>query len=95
MPRSSTSSRNRSRNGLDALVLSDYSKGVVTRELVKDIVTLARRNGVIVSVDPKVNHFGMYSGVTILTPNTKEASIGAKIEIEDDASLHEGRQPCF
>ena len=75
------------RDGLDALVLSDYSKGVVTRELVKDIVALARRNGVIVSVDPKVNHFGMYSGVTILTPNTKEASIGAKIEIEDDASL--------
>jgi D-beta-D-heptose 7-phosphate kinase/D-beta-D-heptose 1-phosphate adenosyltransferase len=75
------------REGLDALVLSDYSKGVITRGLVKDIVTLARRNGVIVSVDPKVNHFGMYSGVTILTPNTKEASIGAKIDIEDDASL--------
>ncbi len=74
-------------DGLDALVLSDYSKGVVTRELVRDIVKLARGNGVTVSVDPKVNHFGMYSGVTILTPNTKEASIGAKLEIEDDASL--------
>lgn len=75
------------RNGLDALVLSDYSKGVVTRELVKDVVKLARKNGIIVSVDPKVNHFEMYSGVTVLTPNTKEASIGAKIEIGDDASL--------
>lgn len=75
------------KEGLDGLVLSDYSKGVVTKELVKDIVSLARKNGVIVSVDPKVNHFGMYSGVSILTPNTKEASIGAKIEIEDDASL--------
>ena len=75
------------KEGLDGLVLSDYSKGVVTRELVRDIVKLARRNKVIVSVDPKVNHFGMYSGVTILTPNTKEASIGAKIDIEDDASL--------
>lgn len=75
------------KEGLDGLVLSDYSKGVVTKELVKDIVSLARKNGVIVSVDPKVNHFGMYSGVSILTPNTKEASIGAKIEIENDASL--------
>jgi D-beta-D-heptose 7-phosphate kinase/D-beta-D-heptose 1-phosphate adenosyltransferase len=73
--------------GLDALVLSDYSKGVITKELVKDIVTLARKKDVIVSVDPKVNHFGMYSGVTILTPNTKEASIGSKIDIEDDKSL--------
>ena len=73
--------------GLDAIVLSDYSKGVVTKDLVRDIVKLARKKGIIVSVDPKVNHFGIYSGVTILTPNTKEASIGAKIEIEDDESL--------
>ncbi len=75
------------KNGLDGIILSDYSKGVVTRELVRDIVRLATRKGIIVSVDPKVNHFGMYTGVTILTPNTKEASIGAKIDIEDEASL--------
>ena len=75
------------KKGLDGIILSDYSKGVVTKELVRDIVRLANRKGIIVSVDPKVNHFGMYSGVTILTPNTKEASLGSKIEIEDDASL--------
>ncbi len=74
-------------DGLDAIVLSDYCKGVVTKDLVRDIVRLANRKGVLVSVDPKVSHFGMYSGVTILTPNTKEASIGARIDIEDDKSL--------
>jgi D-beta-D-heptose 7-phosphate kinase/D-beta-D-heptose 1-phosphate adenosyltransferase len=74
-------------DGLDAIVLSDYSKGVVTKDLVRDIVKLAKKKDMIVSVDPKVNHFGIYSGVTILTPNTKEASIGSKIEIEDDESL--------
>jgi rfaE bifunctional protein kinase chain/domain len=79
--------RERVRNGLDAVILSDYCKGVVTKDLVRDIVKLARKNDVIVSVDPKVNHFGMYRGVTILTPNTKEASIGSKLDIEDDASL--------
>jgi D-beta-D-heptose 7-phosphate kinase/D-beta-D-heptose 1-phosphate adenosyltransferase len=73
--------------GLDAIVLSDYCKGVVTKALVRDIVRLAGKNGVVVSVDPKVSHFGMYSGVTILTPNTKEASTGSKIEIEDERSL--------
>lgn len=73
--------------GLDAVIISDYCKGVVTKALVRDVVKLARRKNVIVSVDPKVNHFGMYGGVTILTPNTKEASIGSKIEIEDDKSL--------
>jgi D-beta-D-heptose 7-phosphate kinase/D-beta-D-heptose 1-phosphate adenosyltransferase len=74
-------------DGLDAIVVSDYSKGVITKALVRDIMKLARKNSVIVSVDPKVNHFGIYKGVTILTPNVKEASIGAKIDIEDDKSL--------
>ncbi len=73
--------------GLDALVLSDYCKGVVTKDLVKDIVKLARKSNVIVSVDPKVSHFGMYNGVTILTPNVNEASIGSRMEITDQESL--------
>ncbi|MEK6698662.1 MAG: D-glycero-beta-D-manno-heptose-7-phosphate kinase [Nitrospirota bacterium] len=74
-------------DGLDAIILSDYSKGVVTKELVRDIVKLTSKRDLIVSVDPKVNHFGIYSGVTILTPNTKEASLGSKIEIESEKSL--------
>jgi rfaE bifunctional protein kinase chain/domain len=75
------------REGLDAIVLSDYCKGMVTSDLVRDIVRLAKKHKVIVSVDPKVSHFGMYSGVTILTPNINEASIGAKIEIDNEQSL--------
>ena len=74
-------------DGLDAIVISDYSKGIVTRALVRDIMRLARKNNIVVSVDPKVNHFGIYSGVTILTPNSKEASIGSRIEITDEKSL--------
>jgi D-beta-D-heptose 7-phosphate kinase/D-beta-D-heptose 1-phosphate adenosyltransferase len=73
--------------GIDAIVISDYCKGVVTRDLVRDIVRLARKRGIIVAVDPKVSHFGIYRGVTILTPNTKEASLGARIDIEDEESL--------
>lgn len=73
--------------GLDAIVLSDYCKGVVTSGLVRDIVRLAKKHKVIVTVDPKVSHFGMYSGVTILTPNITEASIGSKIEIDSELSL--------
>ncbi len=74
-------------DGLGGIILSDYCKGVVTNELVRDIVRLARKNGIIVSVDPKVSHFGMYRGVTILTPNVNEAAIGSKIDIEDEESL--------
>lgn len=77
----------RAGKGLDAIIISDYCKGVVTKDLVRDIVRLAKKRGVIVSVDPKVSHFGIYSGVTILTPNTKEASLGSRIEIDDEDSL--------
>lgn len=73
--------------GLDAIVLSDYCKGVVTSGLVRDIVRLAKEHKVIVTVDPKVSHFGIYSGVAILTPNITEASIGSKIEIDNERSL--------
>jgi D-beta-D-heptose 7-phosphate kinase/D-beta-D-heptose 1-phosphate adenosyltransferase len=79
--------KQRIKEGLDGIVISDYCKGVVTRDLVRDIMRLARKHGIIVSVDPKVSHFGMYRGVTILTPNALEASIGTRIDIEDDASL--------
>ena len=75
------------KGGIDAIVISDYCKGVVTSDLVREIVSLAKKNKVIVSVDPKVSHFGMYRGVTILTPNINEASIGSKIEIHDEQSL--------
>jgi D-glycero-beta-D-manno-heptose-7-phosphate kinase len=75
------------KEGLDAIVLSDYCKGMVTSDLVRDIMRLAKKHKVIVSVDPKVSHFGMYNGVTILTPNINEASIGSKIEIDDERSL--------
>ncbi len=73
--------------GLDAIIVSDYCKGVVTRGLVRDIVALAKKHKVVVSVDPKISHFGIYRGVTILTPNTKEASLGSKIDIDDEKSL--------
>jgi rfaE bifunctional protein kinase chain/domain len=75
------------KEGLDAIVLSDYCKGMVTSDLVRGIVRLAKKHKVIVSVDPKVSHFGMYRGVTILTPNINEASIGSKIEIDSERSL--------
>jgi rfaE bifunctional protein kinase chain/domain len=75
------------KEGLDAIVVSDYCKGMVTSDLVRDIVKLAKKHKVIVSVDPKVSHFVMYNGVTILTPNVNEASRGSKIDIDDERSL--------
>lgn len=56
-----------------ALVISDYQKGVVTPTLLKRVLPLARRRGVPVLVDPKVRHFRLYRGASVVTPNQLEA----------------------
>ena len=69
-----------------ALVVSDYQKGVVTPRLMKAVVSLARRRGIPVLVDPKVRHFALYRGVALVTPNQLETeqATGIRIRNEDD-----------
>lgn len=71
----------------DALILSDYGKGVLTSSLCQSVITLANKNGVKVLVDPKGSDFSKYRGAYLLTPNKKEAMLATKIEIKDDESL--------
>ena len=74
----------------DALVLSDYGKGVITPRVLQAAIRLARRRGLPVTVDPKVEHFKRYRGVTCITPNLLEASQGMHVPVrEDDASVEE------
>jgi D-glycero-beta-D-manno-heptose-7-phosphate kinase len=72
---------------IDCMVISDYSKGVVTQGLMSAILPAAIKKGVPVIVDPKVNHFSFYKKVTLITPNHLEASQASGIDIENEASL--------
>lgn len=71
----------------DVVILSDYGKGVLTDELCKKIISLAKEEDVKVLVDPKGSDFSKYSGAYLLTPNKKEAILATKIEINDSESL--------
>lgn len=71
----------------DAVIVSDYRKGMVTEGLIRGILQETRPAGIFVAVDPKVGHFDFYKGVSLITPNLQEASLGSGIEIHDDASL--------
>ena len=73
----------------DALILSDYGKGILTSELCQEVIKLANQNSVKVLVDPKGSDFSKYRGAYLLTPNKKEAILATNIEIEDDESLKE------
>jgi len=67
----------------DAVILCDYAKGVITQQLLDEAKALCRQRGVWLSVDPKPSHHLNLSGVSLLTPNRKEAFELAGLE--DDA----------
>ncbi|SFV53210.1 ADP-heptose synthase / D-glycero-beta-D-manno-heptose 7-phosphate kinase [hydrothermal vent metagenome] len=71
----------------DAILLSDYGKGVLSEELTRSIIELANRYNIPILVDPKGENYDKYRGATLLTPNKKEASLASKIEIEDRDTL--------
>ena len=67
---------------MDFVIISDYDKGLVTRELIVRIVERAKKSGVMTLADPKSMDFSKYMGVTVLTPNKKEAAIAAGMQIQ-------------
>ncbi len=60
-------------DGVDGVIVEDYGKGVIENSLVKQIMDLARAKGVPVGYDPKDDHPVQISGLTLATPNFKEA----------------------
>ena len=55
------------------ILVSDYQKGVVTRQSMAHIVAFAQGAGLPVIVDPKVPHIDYYAGAALVTPNHIEA----------------------
>ncbi|HXG94792.1 MAG TPA: D-glycero-beta-D-manno-heptose-7-phosphate kinase [Blastocatellia bacterium] len=76
----------------DAMVVSDYNKGLLTKRLLGRALPYARERGVTVCLDPKLRSFAHYQPVTVITPNNQEAAEAAGIPIEDEASLIEAGQ---
>ncbi len=72
---------------VDVVLISDYGKGVVTRELIAKTVEEAKKHNRCVIADPKGLDFTKYTGVSLITPNQKEAALAAGIEITDTTSL--------
>jgi rfaE bifunctional protein kinase chain/domain len=56
-----------------AVIVGDYGKGVVTQPLLEEIKELCRRRGLWLSLDPKPVHHLNLSGLSLITPNRKEA----------------------
>src|SRR3989338_116449 len=67
---------------VDAVVIEDYGKWVITRRLLEAVIPLAQRHRKIITVDPKEEHVDLYRRVTALTPNRTEAGQAVGRELE-------------
>jgi D-beta-D-heptose 7-phosphate kinase/D-beta-D-heptose 1-phosphate adenosyltransferase len=69
------------------VLISDYGKGLITKNLLSKVIASAKKHGKMIIVDPKGLDFSKYSGVSLLTPNKKEAALASGVEINDESSL--------
>jgi len=58
---------------IDAVIIGDYGKGVVTQLLLKQLKNVCHKHGVWLSLDPKPLHALDLAGLSLITPNRKEA----------------------
>ena len=71
----------------DAMVLSDYGKGVLSDHSVAALIARARASGKPVVVDPKGDDFSRYQGSTVVTPNCAELAEASGMVVHDEDSI--------
>jgi len=71
----------------DAVILSDYNKGVICAELVPRIIKAAAEREILVTADPKPVNMGLLAGCDVVCPNEQEAAFAVAMPISDEQSL--------
>ncbi|MBK5284583.1 MAG: D-glycero-beta-D-manno-heptose-7-phosphate kinase, partial [Bacteroidia bacterium] len=71
-------------NKVDVIIFEDYDKGVINKDIIEEVVSLANRSGIPVAVDPKKKNFLSYRNITLMKPNLKELREGLKIDVDSD-----------
>ncbi len=73
-------------NEIDAIILQDYNKGVLTENIIETTIKIANENSKIITVDPKFINFKKYKNATIFKPNKKESEdiLGLRIVTDKD-----------
>lgn len=67
-------------NHVDAIIIEDYNKGVLTDRVIREVVKMANEKNIIVTADPKKDNFFSYENVTLFKPNLKELKEGLNVE---------------
>ena len=78
---------NQSISNADAVIVSDYDKGLLTPRVLRALIESARSRTKMVCLDPKIRNFALYREVDVITPNQNEAERASGVEITDEPSL--------
>jgi D-beta-D-heptose 7-phosphate kinase/D-beta-D-heptose 1-phosphate adenosyltransferase len=86
-------------DAVDAVILSDYAKGVLTPKVVTAVIAAAQRARKPVIVDPKGLDYTRYRGATALTPNVGELAQALGRTVNNDetavkAAAKSGARAC-
>ena len=71
----------------DLVILSDYNKGLLDKDLIKKIIKISIHYNKIIIADPKKIELSSYEGVNILTPNQKEITDSSKKKFLNEKNL--------
>ena len=83
------------KGNLSALIISDYGKGVISRQLMDGLKSIISFSNYPVAVDPNVKNFRLYKDVTIITPNHNQAEEIAGLEIINENDLYKVGKKLF
>jgi len=78
---------NHALSNADAVIISDYDKGLLTPRVLRAVVESAQSQAIPVCLDPKIRNFAHYREVNVITPNQLEAERASGVEITDESSL--------
>ena len=72
---------------VDALIISDYGKGVFSEESISAIISCAKEENIPVIVDPKGNDYSRYRGAALITPNRRELAEASHMSLEGNDEI--------
>ncbi|MBW2976423.1 D-glycero-beta-D-manno-heptose-7-phosphate kinase [Candidatus Woesearchaeota archaeon] len=76
----------------DAIIVSDYAKGVITKNLASKLIRLCKEKDKIIVIDPKPKHKEFYKNATLIAPNCIEACQMAGFEEDSEDVEKIGKQ---
>ena len=71
---------------IDVVIFQDYDKGVITDDLICNVVDLCSNKKIVTAVDPKKRNFNSYKNITLFKPNLKELKEGLNIDINPSSA---------